>query len=94
LPDLFKGQMLVAFGRYSGDGAAAIKVSGTVNGEHREFAQDVTFATENITNAFIPRLWATRRVGWLLDEIRRGLRAQNRVRQEASGMSQSNYYQR
>ncbi|HSV14946.1 MAG TPA: VIT domain-containing protein [Tepidisphaeraceae bacterium] len=70
MPDLFKGQMLVAFGRYSGDGAAAVKVSGIVNGAHVEFAQDVTFATENINNAFIPRLWAARRVGWLLDEIR------------------------
>lgn len=70
MPDLFKGQMLVAFGRYSGDGPAAVKVSGNVNGSRREFAQDVSFTPENLSNAFIPRLWAARRVGWLLDEIR------------------------
>lgn len=70
MPDLFKGQMLVAFGRYSGDGPAAIKISGSINGSRREFAQDVTFTPENVSNAFIPRLWAARRVGWLLDEIR------------------------
>jgi Ca-activated chloride channel family protein len=71
MPDLFKGEMIVAFGRYSGKGAAAVKVSGTVNGEKKEFAQDVNFADTDTKNEFIPRLWATRRVGFLLDEIRR-----------------------
>jgi Ca-activated chloride channel family protein len=70
MPDLFKGQMLIAFGRYTGDGAAAVKITGNVNGSQRQFVQDVTFTGENINNAFIPRLWASRRVGWLLDEIR------------------------
>ena len=28
------------------------------------------FTDSDTTNAFIPRLWATRRVGCLLDEIR------------------------
>ena len=27
MPDLFKGEMLIAFGRYSGKGAGAVKVS-------------------------------------------------------------------
>jgi Ca-activated chloride channel family protein len=70
MPDLFKGQMLIAFGRYTGDGPAAVKITGNVNGSQRQFVQDVTFTGENINNAFIPRLWASRRVGWLLDEIR------------------------
>ncbi len=70
LPDLFKGDMLIAFGRYSGKGAAAVKISGVLNGEKKEFAQDVNFADNDTKNTFIPRLWATRRVGFLLDEIR------------------------
>jgi Ca-activated chloride channel homolog len=70
MPDLFKGEVLVAFGRYSGKGPAAVKVSGSLNGERREFVTDVKFADHDVANAFIPRLWATRRVGWLLDEIR------------------------
>jgi Ca-activated chloride channel family protein len=41
-----------------------------VNGEPRTFAQDVTFAEDARDHEFIPRLWATRRVGYLLDEIR------------------------
>lgn len=70
MPDLFKGEMLIAFGRYSGKGAAAVKVTGTLNGMAREFATDVNFAEQDTSRPFIPQLWATRRVGWLLDEIR------------------------
>jgi Ca-activated chloride channel homolog len=70
LPDLFNGDMLVVFGRYSGSGAAAAKITGTFNGKKQEFAADVSFPSSGTDNSFIPRLWATRRVGWLLDEIR------------------------
>ncbi|MBA4388231.1 MAG: trypsin [Verrucomicrobia bacterium] len=70
MPDLFNGDMLVVFGRYSGEGASAAKITGTLNGKKREFATDVTFPAKDSDNAFVPRLWATRRVGWLLDEIR------------------------
>src|SRR4029453_13199933 len=70
MPDLFKGETLLAFGRYTGKGPAAVKVSGTLNGEKREFVTDVNFAGHDVSRAFIPQLWATRRVGWLLDEIR------------------------
>jgi Ca-activated chloride channel family protein len=71
MPDLFKGEMLVAFGKYTGKGAAAVKVTGTLGGEKREFVTDVNFTENDTKNEFIPRLWATRRVGWLLDEIRK-----------------------
>jgi len=70
LPDLFNGDMLVVFGRYSGSGPAAARITGTFNGTPHEFTADVDFPAQNADNAFIPRLWATRRVGWLLDEIR------------------------
>lgn len=70
LPDLFNGDMLVVFGRYAGKGASAAKISGMFNGQPREFAADLTFAETAAGNDYIPQLWATRRVGWLLDEIR------------------------
>ena len=70
MPDLFKGEVLVAFGRYSGTGPGAVTVSGTLNGQRRQFTTDVKFAEHDTAGAYIPRLWATRRVGWLLDEIR------------------------
>jgi Ca-activated chloride channel homolog len=70
LPDLFKGEQLVLVGRYSGKGDAAVTVEGTVNSAARKFTYEVKFSEEESGNEFIPRLWATRRVGYLLDEIR------------------------
>ncbi len=70
LPDLFNGDTLVVFGRYSGSGAGAVRISGQFNGKKREFAAPLSFPAAEAGNDFIPRLWATRRVGWLLDEIR------------------------
>jgi Ca-activated chloride channel family protein len=70
LPDLFNGDMMVVFGRYTGSGASAVRISGIVNGAAREFVSDVSFSAANTADDYIPRLWATRRVGWLLDEIR------------------------
>jgi Ca-activated chloride channel homolog len=73
LPDLFKGGQLIVVGRYTGDGAAAVEIEGAMNGQTKKFVQDVKFTTDSTGSAeteFIPRLWATRRVGYLLDEIR------------------------
>jgi Ca-activated chloride channel family protein len=70
LPDLYKGDTLMVFGRYRNSGRAKMFIFGTCNGEEKRYAVDVTFTDSDRTNSFIPRLWATRRVGWLLDEIR------------------------
>ena len=70
LPDLFKGDQLVLAGRYSGSGSSAIIIEGTMNGAVRKFTYEVKFPESSDQNDFVPRLWATRRVGYLLDEIR------------------------
>jgi Ca-activated chloride channel family protein len=70
LPDLFKGEQLLVAGRYSGHGEGAVQIEGNVSGDTKKFAYDVKFPGESMDNDFIPRLWATRRVGYLLDEIR------------------------
>ncbi len=75
LPDLFRGDQLVLVGRYSGRGDSAAILEGTVNGVTRKSTYEVHFAREADDHEFIPRLWATRRVGYLLDEIR--LRGEN-----------------
>ena len=71
LPDVFNGDMLTVFGRYRGHGNAELTIKGIMEGKKQEFRADVEFARKKTRDAFIPRLWATRRVGWLLDEIRR-----------------------
>ncbi len=70
VPDLFKGEQLLLVGRFSGKGDGAVQIEGTVNGEAKKFGYDVKFPDEANDHEFIPRLWATRRVGFLLDEIR------------------------
>ncbi|MCB0206627.1 MAG: VWA domain-containing protein, partial [Anaerolineae bacterium] len=70
LPDLFVGSQLVLAGRYRDGGPAAVTLTGEVNGESRVFRyDDLTFRSEG-GDAFIARLWATRKVGYLLNEIR------------------------
>ncbi len=69
-PDIFKGEDLVIIGRYRGHGPSVVKLNGTVNGNKREFVYEGTFAKNDTTNDFIPRLWAVRRVGNLLEEIK------------------------
>jgi Ca-activated chloride channel family protein len=70
LPDLFRGEQLVLVGRYAGGGDGRLALEGTVNGARRRFEFDAQFAAEARAHEFIPRLWATRRIGHLLDEIR------------------------
>jgi len=70
LPDLFRGEQLIVVGRYSGHGSSAVMIDGKVNGQTRQFSEDVKFPEESSENSFIPKLWATRRIGYLLDEIR------------------------
>ncbi len=70
LPDLFRGDQLVLVGRYHGHGSSAVILEGTVEGATRRFTYEVTFPKAAEAHEFIPRLWATRRVGYLLDQIR------------------------
>jgi len=74
LPDLFRGSQLMVLGRFQGGGHKAIKLTGTVAGKLQEFVYETTFA-ETPDNNFLPRLWATRKVAFLLNEIR--LRGRN-----------------
>ncbi|MCU0702849.1 MAG: VIT and VWA domain-containing protein [Fimbriiglobus sp.] len=71
LPDLFHGSQLVVFGRYSGSGHAAVKLSGKLAGEDKEFVYEIDFpAKTDNGREFVESLWARRKVGFLLDQIR------------------------
>ena len=73
LPDLFQGNQLVIIGRYTGSGHSAIKLTGMVGKEKQEFVYELNFPakTESDTGKdFVEPLWARRKVGYLLDQIR------------------------
>jgi Ca-activated chloride channel family protein len=70
LPALFKGGELMVFGRYKGAGPGQIVLRGNVAGEQREIKMNVTWPEQERDHAFLPRVWAMRKIGHLLEDIR------------------------
>ncbi len=71
LPDLFHGGQLVVIGRFTGKGSSAIKLTGKVGKEEKEFVFDFTFPEKTGDDReFVESLWARRKVGYMLDQIR------------------------
>jgi Ca-activated chloride channel family protein len=70
LPDLFYGQELVVLGRYRGPGRGPLVLEGTRNGRTERFEFRVEFPEREPGNAWVPRLWAARKVGALTAQIR------------------------
>jgi len=75
LPDLFRGSQIIVVGRYREGGVADVTLTGKVNEqtetfvfEDQEFARDSRGADTTLTA--LPRLWATRKIGYLLNQIR------------------------
>ncbi len=75
LPDLFAGEELIVFGRYRGTDRArtgAVAIRGRRDDRHEQYRTQVTFPVHQLDNDFIPRLWASRKIGVLAREIRLG----------------------
>jgi Ca-activated chloride channel family protein len=70
LPDLFKGSSMTILGRYAGSGEAKIVLAGTVKDRAVRYESRCNFSTREEKNSFIAPLWAARKVGYLLDQIR------------------------
>jgi len=70
MPDLFRGSSVLLAGRYEATNEqVTVRVRGRAGEEPREYVYrfDLTATGDH---DFVPRLWATRRVGALLDEVR------------------------
>ncbi len=74
LTDLFKGAQITLIGRYKNDNDlqnTTFRLTGKSGTENRTFTyQNLDFPRRAEDNNFLPRLWATRRVGWILEQIR------------------------
>ena len=74
LTDLFKGMQLTVIGRYKNANDLnniAITLRGKSGRENRSFNySNLDFPVREEDNDFLPRLWASRRVGWLIEQIR------------------------
>ncbi len=70
LPDLFRGSQVVLVGTYTGDGPGAVRLKGSVGAKKEEFVYEETFPKKSTDKAFIGSLYAQRKIGFLLDQIR------------------------
>ncbi|HLJ54940.1 MAG TPA: VIT domain-containing protein [Chthonomonadaceae bacterium] len=69
-PDLFKGSQLVITGRFRGAGRGTVRLSGLSNGSDETFKMETGFGAADGANTFLPRIWATRKLGYLIDQVR------------------------
>lgn len=70
LPDLFEGSSAIMTGRFTATAPnATIRVTGSTGGEAREYVYEFDLA-ETGEHGFVSRLWATRRIGHLLNVVR------------------------
>lgn len=73
-PDLFRGMQMTLLGRYKNAGDLqnmVLRLRGKTGREVRTFNyENLDFPLRAEDNNFLPRLWATRRVGWLIEQIR------------------------
>ena len=72
LSDIFYGTQLLILGRYraNGDDDALMTVSGDVESVATAYTSIQTFAASSLDASFLPRLWAGRKIAYLLDQIR------------------------
>lgn len=74
LPDLFRGSQVTLIGRYRNPiemEYVRLQLSGQSGGTNKSFQyNNLRFPLREDSNDFLPRLWATRRVGWLMEQIR------------------------
>ncbi|HEY48283.1 MAG TPA: VWA domain-containing protein [Anaerolineae bacterium] len=70
LPDLFTGSQLVLVGRYRDSGTTTIRLSGEVEGQTQNFDYFRQRFRSAGGSEFLPRLWATRKIGALLNQVR------------------------
>jgi Ca-activated chloride channel family protein len=74
MPDLFRGTQVTLIGRYRNAADirnAVLRLKGRTGASARTFTyNEVDFPLTEERNDFLPRLWATRRVGWLMEQIR------------------------
>ncbi|HEX6731128.1 MAG TPA: VIT and VWA domain-containing protein [Pyrinomonadaceae bacterium] len=74
IPDLFRGSQVTLIGRYRNSSNlenVRVRLAGKSGASDRTYSYDnLRFPLREQANEYLPRLWATRRVGWLMEQIR------------------------
>lgn len=70
LPDLFAGDQLVVLGQYRGEDDLTFRLTGQGPEGARSFRFTLPVRSASTRHAFVPRLWASRQIAFLVDELR------------------------
>jgi Ca-activated chloride channel family protein len=70
LADVFEGDQIVLLGQYIGESPLDFTLRGNYRGTLREFQFTLPVDQATTRNGFVPRLWASRKIGLLVDAIR------------------------
>ncbi len=70
MPDLFKGSQLIVLGKYDGQGPTTFTISGDSSNGVRKWDTVVNLPASDTEKDFIPQIWAARKIGFLLDQVR------------------------
>lgn len=74
IPDVFRGSQVTLIGRYNNAAtleSVRLRLTGKSNAQTRSYTYDkLSFPLREEANDYLPRLWATRRVGWLMEQVR------------------------
>jgi Ca-activated chloride channel family protein len=70
LPDLFYGSEVIIAGRFRNSGKSRATVSGRIGDRTEEYSYPVEFSSGSMSEEYIALLWANRRIGYLLQEMR------------------------
>ena len=70
IPDLFEGDQIVLLGQYIGEEPLEFTLRGNYRGTPRVFQFRLSLDQATTRNGFVPRLWASRKIGLLVDAIR------------------------
>ncbi len=71
--DIYRGEQVIVYGRYTSSGTHTVKLSGMLGGQRQTFTYSLDFpsVTSDDRNAFVERLWGGKKVDFLLSELRK-----------------------
>ena len=70
MPDFFAGSQLTVFGRYTKPGTRTVRVRGRIGKREITYEYQTELQSDGKRGKYLPRLWAHRKVAYMLDEIR------------------------
>ncbi|MGD0093369.1 MAG: hypothetical protein ABSE73_25935 [Planctomycetota bacterium] len=67
---LYRGGEITVLGRFKGTGPGDVTLTGNVAGEPRSIPLKVTWPARDLDNSYLPRVWAMRKIGHLIEDVR------------------------